>query len=101
MKAFKELAASDFPGVDPKKFEEWKQAQLAVFKVMNTWAPIVVFGTMVVTVPLIGGAIGWLLPVIAYFVLMLSYGRPLGKRAKDLGKEVGIDGAAIRRARKG
>lgn len=100
MKALKDLAASDFPGVDSKRFDEWKQAQLAVNKAMM-WSPFVVFGTMAVTVPLIGGAIGWLLPVIAYFAFMFSYARPLGKRAKDLSKELGIDGAAIRRARKG
>ena len=100
MKPLKDLAASDFPGVDSKRFDEWKQAQLAVNKAM-TWPPFVVFGTMVVTVPLIGGAIGWLLPIISYFAFMFSYARPQGKKAKDLSKDLGFDVAAIRRARRG
>jgi len=36
MKTFKRLTASDFPGVDPKKFGEWKQAVMTTRGIIYT-----------------------------------------------------------------
>jgi hypothetical protein len=92
----KDLAPSDFPGVNPRKFEEWKnlnsQANTALFLGMLVW------GTGLITVPLIGGAIGWSLPIVFWFGYMFAYSIPLTNREKRLAKTIGIDAAAIKKA---
>ena len=51
------------------------------------------------SVPLIGGAIGWALPPVVIFIVMFRYQRPVNKRFGQPSKELGIDRAAIKRAR--
>jgi len=66
-----DLTASDFTGVDPVKFEEWKMLALTLNRI-----PMVGLGILVaafaISVPLIGGAIGWGLPPLAYFAYLIS-----------------------------
>jgi hypothetical protein len=83
-----ELTAADFPGVDPEKFEEWKALTLQVNRLPLIGLAIVVLGS-VVTVPLIGGAIGWGIPVIAFFAYMIPQ-QPKKFRCAKLYKELGI-----------
>ncbi len=83
-----ELAASDFPGVDAQKFEEWKSLQLRFMRL--PWVALaIMIGVAVLSVPLIGGAIGWALPVLSYFVFMFSQ-RAQGQRLRQLGNELGM-----------
>jgi hypothetical protein len=83
-----DLVASDFPGIDQKKFDEWKALQIRANR-----APWIGLATMVgvgiVSVPLIGGGIGWLLPLIAYFAAM-SPAVARGKRLRELTRELGM-----------
>ncbi len=83
-----ELAASDFPGVDAQKFEEWKALQLRFLRL--PWVALtIMIGVSVLSVPLIGGAIGWALPVLSYFVFMFTQ-RAQGRRLRQLGNELGM-----------
>ncbi len=83
-----ELAASDFPGVDAQKFEEWKALQVRLLRL--PWIALaIMIGVAVLSVPLIGGAIGYALPVLAYFVFMFTQ-RAQGRRLRQLGNELGM-----------
>jgi len=81
-----DLVASDFPGVDPEKFDEWKAMQIRANRLPMIGLAIMV-GSAFITIPLIGGGIGYMLPLIAYFAFMLpqaSSGRRLRKLAMEL-----------------
>jgi hypothetical protein len=81
-----DLAASDFPGVDPEKFDEWKAMQIRANRL--PWVGLAIMaGSAFITVPLIGGGIGWMLPVIAYFAFMLSQASS-GRRLRELTTEL-------------
>jgi len=106
MKAFKDLTALDFPGVDPEKFEKWKQASINAEK--NTWIMVVIAVVIVLLyfvgiylatgrMP-IGGILGAFVPTI--FVLISSSAiSTIWGGVYRLGKELGIDRAALKRAR--
>jgi hypothetical protein len=85
--SFQDLAASDFPDLDPEKFDEWKALQIRGLRL--PWIALAIMaGTAIVSVPLIGGGIGWMLPVIAYFAFMvpqMSHGRRLRQLTTELG----------------
>ncbi|NIM90682.1 MAG: hypothetical protein GTO17_07000 [Candidatus Aminicenantes bacterium] len=84
----KDLTSADFPDLDREKFEEWKALTLRLQK-----APLIALAIMVgvgfVTISLIGGAIGWLLPVIAWWGYMIAQ-LPTKKLQAKLTKELGI-----------
>ncbi|MCK5113885.1 MAG: hypothetical protein KAR11_03900 [Phycisphaerae bacterium] len=91
MKKFKELVASDFSNVDSRKFDEWKTAVLSARR--NT--VILIVGLIVANVLLIlfSGTLvlGGLLLVLLFIFVWNKAGR--------LQKELGIDKAAIKRAK--
>lgn len=89
------LTPSDLPGVDPQDFEEWKKTTI---KLRNTfWLGLLIFGTGLITVPLIGGFIGWMLPAVLWAGYMIIFGPPLARREKELVKFMGVDRATLRR----
>ena len=94
----KDLAASDFPGIDPAKFEEWKTLQIKANRVPPIGTAIL-FGVGVITVPLIGGAIGWGLPAIAYLAFTISQVVQL-KNLRALNRELKM-GERLKAKRKG
>lgn len=85
------LTLADLPGADPARFAEWKQlhrrAQLA------TLLSPLVYATGFITVPVIGGGIGWLLPIVFWFIYMFVYARPLASAERALAIELGVPGA--------
>ena len=92
---FKDLTPEDFPGVDPNKFTEWKQSVLDADRT-GAWVIIGIVILMAFTSPYIGG-IGELilLFIVLPIALYMNWSRP-----NRLAKQLGIDKAAIRRARK-
>jgi hypothetical protein len=84
----KDLTASDFPGIDAQKFAEWKALQLRAMRL--PWIALaIMIGVALLSVPLIGGAIGWALPVFSYFAYMLPQVKH-GKRLRQLTTELGM-----------
>ncbi len=91
MKKFKELVASDFANVDPHKFDQWKTA---VFRAkINTVILIVALILLNVLLIVIAGslALGGLLLYLFVFLVW--------SKARRLQEELGIDDAAIKRAK--
>lgn len=82
-----DLTAGDFPGVDPQKFDEWKALQLGVNRLPLIGLAILAVG--LITVPLIGGAIGWGIPTIACVAYLISQ-QPKKFRCGKLYRELGI-----------
>jgi hypothetical protein len=83
-----DLTPADFPDIDAAKFEEWKALTLRAMKVPFIGLAIMIGGYLI-AVPLIGGAIGWLIPVIAYFVYMIPQAKQ-GRRVRELNRELGM-----------
>lgn len=83
-----DLTPADFPGIDAAKFEEWKALTLRAMKVPMIGLAIMIGGYLI-AVPLIGGAIGWLLPVVAYFAYMFTQWKQ-GRRIRELNSELGM-----------
>jgi hypothetical protein len=90
----RDLTSSDFPGVDPQDFETWKKTRLQAIKAQ--WLGLLVWGTALFTVPVIGGFIGWTLPMIFWFGYMFIYVFPLSNREKELAKYIGVNGAVLK-----
>lgn len=98
MKNVHDLQVSDFPGVDPVRFDEWKAALALASKAANLFSwPV---GLMII------GAI-WpdLRSILLPIFLLLTFGlfallvrRVL--RVRRLQRELGITNAAVRAARK-
>jgi hypothetical protein len=91
----KDLTASDFPGVDPQIFEEWKKTSLELSNAHLLG--ILVWGTGLFTIPVVGGFIGWTLPMVFWFGYMFIHVLPLSNMEKELAKQMGVDRAALRR----
>ena len=96
-KKFKDLTVSDFPGVEPLKFEEWKNLSLKVNMALILGLPLLL-GLILVFQIVIGGAIGGFLPLILWFGYMFLYVSPLSSKAGKLGKSLGIDRTAVKKA---
>jgi len=98
-KKIEELTSADFPGVDPARFEEWKAQQLRFWQAFNRHFLIMI---PVIVVPWIfRNALGALLffgGFVAWICYMLLYARPMRLQADALGREIGIDKAALKRA---
>ncbi len=99
MRKISELTPDDFPGVDAEKFAAWKEAEKSAGK-NQMIATAILIGAAIITIPLIGGAIGYFLPLLAYFAFSIFVGMPNGKKARRLMEELGITRAAIQEARR-
>jgi len=106
MKAYKDLTALDFPGVDPEKFEKWKQASMNAEK--NTWIMVVITVVIVLLyfvgiylatgrMP-IGGILGAFVPTI-FVLISSSVVSTIWGGVNRLSRELGIGRAALKRAR--
>ena len=92
-KKFKELTAEDFPGVDPEKFNEWKEAVQDAQKNST----LVLAGLLVLNVILFlttgSFMLGGLLLIVVFILI--------NRKPNKLTKELGITRDAIKRARAG
>jgi len=92
-KKFMELTAEDFPGVDPEKFDEWKEAVQDSEKNI-----IMVFvGLLVLNVILFLATGSFMLGGILLVVVIII----INLKPNRLAKELGITRDAIKRARAG
>ena len=101
MRKLQDLDASDFPGIDPTKFEAWRQAELSFFRSQRSIVPkvaavVIVMHAMLFIVPLGRGVrlvvsetllAGSFCAWYAYVVLRMS---PKGKAVRNLFREAGI-----------
>ena len=91
-RSIEELQASEFPGVDPEKFTEWKEAVIrARPKTKIIFIIMVVSFFLFLPAPLIGLGVLFLLLVVSALVSRPSY---------RLQKELGLTWALVREARK-
>lgn len=98
MKAFKELTVSDFPGVDPEKFEKWKQASIRANRNTLIFLPIVLaIATLNVTRVINVGAIGDILLIVIILAGIVG----IRREPRALEKELGLTSEIIGRARRG
>jgi hypothetical protein len=86
-----ELTAADVPNATPEQFAEWKELNRRARRVQ--WTGLAVWATTFITVPVIGGAIGWALPIVLWFAFMFGYAAPLAKRERALAAQLGIPAA--------
>lgn len=94
-----DLTAADFPGADSAKFEQWKQQLLTVNKKIMAGFVVIWVGVIVqLLVKGLAGAIIFFAAFFGWLVYMLAYVRPIRLKADALGKEIGIDRAALKRA---
>ncbi|MFO7611945.1 MAG: hypothetical protein R6W99_05580 [Clostridia bacterium] len=95
MKKLSNLVPEDFPGVDPDKFEEWKQAQIKASRNST-----IVFGvlTVVVVISIYAFDISGFAPAILIIALIAVLGVMINKKANGLAKELGITKDMIRKA---
>ncbi len=90
---FKELTVEDFPGVDPQKFDEWKEAVMeANQNTIMVFVGLIIFN-IILFIALKGFMLGGLLLII---VLVL-----INRKPNRLAKELGITREAIKRVRAG
>ena len=89
-KRVQDLVADDFPGVDPSKFEAWKDAKLSVHEAAKSanwivWPPLILM--LLIRGPL--GALIFVAESIALILYIFLYVRPRSKRATELQREAG------------
>jgi hypothetical protein len=82
------LTLADLPGVDPARFEEWKRLNRRA-RLATLLSPLV-YLTGLITVPGIGGGIGWLLPVVFWFIYMFAFARPIANAERALATDLGV-----------
>lgn len=93
-KKLRDLTPLDFPGVDPGRFEEWKRIRSRLGKA--PWLGWAIWAAgLLITVPLIGGFIGWTLPMLIWAGFMFGYTRPLAKKEAELARTARIDRAVV------
>jgi|GEM_PF-2536204 len=92
-KKFKELTAEDFPGVDPEKFNEWKQAVQYTNKSTILVLVVLLVLNVILFLAMGGFMLGGILLVVVIFLI--------NRRPNRLAKELGITRDAIKRARAG
>ncbi len=102
MKEIKDLTAEDFPGIDVEKFEIWKQAQLAIGRAI-LMSNLFIWPALILELAIRGlfGASIFLLSFAGWIIYMFTHVRRLGKKARALAKESGIEGDVLHRALKG
>jgi hypothetical protein len=94
-KKFKDLTATDFPGVDPVKFEEWKKER-------NSSVRNQIIGDLIVLAIMLMaqfgvftfGALEWLLCVVAIFIINMV----ATMKFRKLGRELNITNSTVRDA---
>jgi len=90
----KAVNASDFPGVPPDRFHEWKTLELKSIDIF-LWAT---WGLLIIGTPLLfvfaaafpGGALGLQGLYIVVFLVLLVLSAIPGSKARKLKKELGI-----------
>ena len=93
----KELAASDFPGIEASKFEEWKALRLKEKR--GIWlCAVPVLGTVIITYILFGYAASQIAGVIVFLISMPRGINP--KRRRQLARELDMK-RRLREAYKG
>jgi hypothetical protein len=94
MKKRKDLEASDFPGVNTEKFNEWKQVSKSASKksiiAMVIYIPILILG-------IVGGVLG----IVLLFALLILVLYLLNRKPNRLATELGITGEVMKRAIRG
>ena len=95
MKKFSELVAEDFPGVNPKRFEEWKQAKIEAGR--NHGIALGVLAVLVLIFTFVIGVSGFI-PAILIIVLIAVSGSVVNEKANRLSKELGITNDMIKKA---
>ncbi|MFO7611543.1 MAG: hypothetical protein R6W99_03525 [Clostridia bacterium] len=95
MKKFSDLVPEDFPGVNPEKFEEWKQAQI---KAGRNSAIVLGVLTVVVLISIFVFDISGFFPAILIIALIAVSSILINKKANGLAKELGITKDMIRKA---
>jgi tetratricopeptide (TPR) repeat protein len=90
MRKIKDLRASDFPGVDPKKFDEWKQAALDASKKQRVVWIVLGLLNLILIFTGVGVFLGGFLLLFILFLIARTPNRLL--------KEAGLTHADIRRA---
>lgn len=85
------LTLADLPGADPARFDEWKRL-LRRARVATLASPLV-YASAFITVPVIGGGIGWLLPIVFWFAYMFAYAVPLARAERTLAAALGVPAA--------
>jgi hypothetical protein len=85
------LTLSDLPGVDPARFDEWKRLHRRARRAPQFG--LFIWASAFITVPVVGGGVGWLLPVVFWFTYMFVYAIPLGRAERKLGAELGVPAA--------
>ena len=86
-----DLKHTDLPGVDAETFAEWKRTNSRAAK-----APLLgllAWAIALITVPTIGGAVGWLIPIVLWFIYMFAYAVPLASRERKLASSIGVPAA--------
>jgi hypothetical protein len=82
------LTLSDLPGVDPARFDEWKRLSRRA-RIAFLCSPLI-YLTGFITVPGIGGGIGWMLPVVFWFIYTFAFVRPLARAEQALALQLGV-----------
>jgi len=99
MKKIKDLEASDFPGVDEKKFYEWKQRQknASLIGIIGNLLSLI----LIIVLGLIYGAIATIVVLIMSRVILYFISHNYSRLTKELEKELGITPESIKAARQG
>jgi hypothetical protein len=91
MKKFKELSAADFPGTDPQKFDEWKQATHNA----NTYTAILLIALVLLNVILYLTTGSFMLGGLLLLVIFIF----IWRKPNRLGKELAMTRQKIKEAR--
>lgn len=81
------MTAADLPGIDEAKFGELKARGKQVLGLQMIGIAILVVGYLIGRM-LIGGGIGYLIPVVAYFAFLIAVIYPNNRRMRELQKEL-------------
>ena len=95
MKKLSELVAEDFPGINPERFEEWKQAQVSAGRTSVIVISIIaVLGIISIFVFKVSGFI----PAIFMIALIAVSNIIVNGEANRLAKELGITKDMVKKA---
>ncbi len=97
MRKISELSATDFPGIDPVKFAEWKKLRISSNRNLIIGVSAIALIMLLAQLKVLNfGAIEWLLCVVAlFFVNFLAT-----LKFRKLTKELNLSNQVIREARK-
>jgi hypothetical protein len=95
MKKLSELVAEDFPGINPVRFEEWKQAQVSAGR--NGVIVIAIIGVLGIISIFVFKVSGFI-PAILMIVLIAVSNIIVNGEANRLAKELGITKDMVKKA---